>query len=142
MALAGVTDQIVYLEEGDLVDLQLGSTGSLAKTKITPSARSKPVLAHSGAAELGLPPLHAKEIFEQPRFIADTLEGVAASCQAAGDGAHRDFNAIDNDAHPGLRHQLLAAAASTGWKRFGIPCQVEWPANTATAPACPTPPWW
>ena len=24
MALAGVTDQIVYLEEGDLVDLQLG----------------------------------------------------------------------------------------------------------------------
>ena len=24
MALAGVTDQIVYLEEGDVVDLQLG----------------------------------------------------------------------------------------------------------------------
>ena len=28
MALAGVTDQIVYLEEGDVVDLQLGKTGS------------------------------------------------------------------------------------------------------------------
>ena len=26
MALAGMTDQIVYLQEGDVVDLQLGTT--------------------------------------------------------------------------------------------------------------------
>jgi glucosamine--fructose-6-phosphate aminotransferase (isomerizing) len=32
MALAGVTDQIVYLEEGDVVDLQLGATGSSTRT--------------------------------------------------------------------------------------------------------------
>jgi glutamine---fructose-6-phosphate transaminase (isomerizing) len=44
------------------------------------------VHAHSGAAELG-PYRHymQKEIFEQPRAIADTLEGVAGitpSCSA------------------------------------------------------------
>jgi glucosamine--fructose-6-phosphate aminotransferase (isomerizing) len=32
MALAGVTDQIVYLEEGDLVDIQLGKYWLFDKT--------------------------------------------------------------------------------------------------------------
>ena len=80
MALAGVTDQIVYLEEGDLVDLRLGSyrvvnaAGTLQDSTQRPV---KTVIAHSGAAELG-PYRHymQKEIFEQPRAIADTLEGV------------------------------------------------------------------
>jgi glucosamine--fructose-6-phosphate aminotransferase (isomerizing) len=45
---------------------------------VTPAQRPvKTVQAHSGAAELG-PYRHymQKEIFEQPRAIADTLEGV------------------------------------------------------------------
>ncbi len=80
MALAGVTDQIVYLDEGDVVDLQLGKYWLVDKAhkSVLPAARPvKTVLAHSGAAELG-PYRHymQKEIFEQPRAIADTLEGV------------------------------------------------------------------
>ena len=80
MALAGVTDQIVYLEEGDLVDVQLGKYWLLDKARkvVAPAQRPvKTVLAHSGAAELG-PYRHymQKEIFEQPRAIADTLEGI------------------------------------------------------------------
>jgi len=80
MALAGVTDQIVYLEEGDMVDVQLGRYWLLDKARkpVTPAQRPvKTVLAHSGAAELG-PYRHymQKEIFEQPRAIADTLEGL------------------------------------------------------------------
>ncbi len=82
MALAGVTDQIVYLEEGDVVDLQLGKYWIIDKAYKPLSAEQrvvKTVLAHSGAAELG-PYRHymQKEIFEQPRAIADTLEGVEA----------------------------------------------------------------
>ena len=82
MALAGVTDQIVYLEEGDVVDVQLGKYWVVGKDhKAVPPAQRpvKTVLAHSGAAELG-PYRHymQKEIFEQPRAIADTLEGVVA----------------------------------------------------------------
>jgi glucosamine--fructose-6-phosphate aminotransferase (isomerizing) len=80
MALAGVTDQIVYLEEGDMVDMQLGKYWLVDKARkpVAPAQRPvKTVHAHSGAAELG-PYRHymQKEIFEQPRAIADTLEGV------------------------------------------------------------------
>ena len=80
MALAGVTDQIVYLEEGDMVDVQLGKYWLLDKARMSVSPAQRPVktvLAHSGAAELG-PYRHymQKEIFEQPRAIADTLEGL------------------------------------------------------------------
>ena len=80
MALAGVTDQIIYLEEGDVVDLQLGRVWIVDRAGREMSNAERPVktvLAHSGAVELG-PYRHymQKEIFEQPRAIADTLEGV------------------------------------------------------------------
>lgn len=80
MALAGVTDQIVYLEEGDVVDLGLGQYSVMDKSFTRLSATQRPVktvVAHSGAAELG-PYRHymQKEIFEQPRAIGDTLEGI------------------------------------------------------------------
>ena len=87
MALAGVTDQIVYLEEGDVVDLQPGrhwiehrAPGSAEHQRVDAAERPvRTVTAHSGAVELG-PYRHymQKEIFEQPRAIADTLEGVEA----------------------------------------------------------------
>ena len=104
MALAGVTSQIVYLEEGDVVDLQLGRYWITSVGAQGPEGRYLPVEravrtvhAHSGAAELG-PYRHymQKEIFEQPRALADTLEGVEAiSPELFGDGAHRIFKDID-----------------------------------------------
>ena len=105
MALAGVTDQIVYLEEGDLVDLQLGRYWIIDKAHRSVTRAVKTVHAHSGAAELG-PYRHymQKEIFEQPRAIADTLEGVQAVVPELFDGAgerpganaHRVFQEIDS----------------------------------------------
>ncbi len=98
MALAGVTDQIVYLEEGDVVDLQLGKYWIVDKAHRPATRPVKTVQAHSGAAELG-PYRHymQKEIFEQPRAIADTLEGVEGIVpELFGDGAYRVFKDIDN----------------------------------------------
>jgi glucosamine--fructose-6-phosphate aminotransferase (isomerizing) len=101
MALAGVTDQIVYLEEGDLVDLQLGRYWVLDASGRALSAEQRPVKtvqAHSGAAELG-PYRHymQKEIFEQPRAIGDTLEGLGGiTPELFGDGAYSVFKEIDN----------------------------------------------
>ncbi len=103
MALAGVTDQIVYLGEGDLVDVQLGKYWLLDKAHkpLTTAQRPvKTVLAHSGAAELG-PYRHymQKEIFEQPRAIADTLEGISSVAPELFDGtasAARIFREIDS----------------------------------------------
>jgi glucosamine--fructose-6-phosphate aminotransferase (isomerizing) len=103
MALAGVTDQIVYLEEGDVVDLQLGrywlSRLDTATGRYQAVQREvKTVHAHSGAAELG-PYRHymQKEIFEQPTAIANTLEAITGiSPELFGDGAYRVFKEIDN----------------------------------------------
>ena len=104
MALAGVTDQIVYLEEGDVADIQLGKYWLVDKAfkPLSPAQRPvKTVHAHSGAAELG-PYRHymQKEIFEQPRAIADTLQGVDSIMPELFDGANasaaRVFKDIDS----------------------------------------------
>ena len=98
MALAGVTDQIVYLEEGDLIDIQLGKYWILDKAQKAVQREVKTVVAHSGAAELG-PYRHymQKEIFEQPSAIANTLEGVEGiTPELFGDGAYRVFQDIDS----------------------------------------------
>ena len=102
MALAGVTDQIVYLEDGDAVDLQIGKTWITGRSadgaRQAVQREVRTVVAHSGAAELG-PYRHymQKEIFEQPRAIGDTLEGVAGiTPELFGDGAYRIFKEIDS----------------------------------------------
>ena len=102
MALAGVTDQIVYLEEGDVVDLQLGKhwiVQRAADGTFKPAKREqRTVQAHSGAAELG-PYRHymQKEIFEQPKAIADTLDAVPGiSPELFGDGAFGVFKEVDS----------------------------------------------
>jgi glucosamine--fructose-6-phosphate aminotransferase (isomerizing) len=103
MALAGVTDQIVYLEEGDVVDLQLGrywiSRRNAETGRFDAQQREvKTVNAHSGAAELG-PYRHymQKEIFEQPVAIANTLDAVTGiSPELFGDGAYRAFKDVDS----------------------------------------------
>jgi len=98
MALAGVTDQIVYLEEGDVADLQLGKYWIEDKARKQVARPVRTVQAHTGAAELG-PYRHymQKEIFEQPRAIGDTLEGVQAVVpELFGDGAYRVFKEIDS----------------------------------------------
>ena len=98
MALAGVTNQIVYLEEGDLVDLQLGKYWIFDRHHQRALREVKTVYAHSGAVELG-PYRHymQKEIFEQPSAIANTLEGVVGiTPELFGDAAYRTFKDIDS----------------------------------------------
>jgi glucosamine--fructose-6-phosphate aminotransferase (isomerizing) len=77
MALAGVTDQIVYLEEGDVADLTPDAHQVFDRQGQMVQRHVRTVIAHSGAAELG-PYRHymQKEIFEQPGAVADTLSGI------------------------------------------------------------------
>jgi glucosamine--fructose-6-phosphate aminotransferase (isomerizing) len=102
MALAGVTDQIAYLEEGDVVDLQIGKWWVTHRDDAgrfrTVTRELRTVQAHTGAAELG-PYRHymQKEIFEQPKAIADTLDSVGGiSPELFGDGAYSVFKEIDS----------------------------------------------
>jgi len=97
MALAGTTDQIIYLEEGDIADVGLQTVviSDLNDKLVTRQAQT--VQAYSGAIDLG-PYRHymQKEIFEQPRAISDTLEGVLSfTPELFGKEAGKVFNQID-----------------------------------------------
>ncbi len=133
MALAGVTDQIVYLEEGDVVDLQRGrcwinaADGAGRYRGVERPVRT--VRAHSGAAELG-PYRHymQKEIFEQPRALADTLEGVEGiSPELFGDGAYKVFKAIDRVLILACGTSYYAGSVARYWLEAiaGVPTTVE-----------------
>ena len=149
MALAGVTNQIIYLEEGDVVDLQMGkvwitqpqreegtASAASANASAAPRVRFVPadrpvrtVNAHSGAAELG-PYRHymQKEIFEQPRALADTLEGVEGiSPELFGDGAHRIFKSIDRVLILACGTSFYSGSTARYWLESiaGIPTTVE-----------------
>jgi glutamine---fructose-6-phosphate transaminase (isomerizing) len=133
MALAGVTDQIVYLEEGDVVDLQIGKTwittrGADGRYKAV-ERPVRTVQAHSGAAELG-PYRHymQKEIFEQPKAIADTLDAVEGiSPELFGDGAYSVFKEVKQVLILACGTSYYAGLTAKFWLESiaGIPTAVE-----------------
>jgi glucosamine--fructose-6-phosphate aminotransferase (isomerizing) len=87
------------------------------------------VIAHSGAAELG-PYRHymQKEIFEQPRALADTLEGVAGiSPELFGDGAFRVFKEVDRVLILACGTSFYSGSTARYWleSMAGIPTTVE-----------------
>ena len=107
MALAGTTDQIIYLEEGDVVDVQLARVWIVDRDGRGVMRDTRTVQAGLGAVELG-PYRHymQKEIFEQPRAIGDTLEPVAAiESQLFGEAA--------TDVLPGVRSVLILACGTS-----------------------------
>ncbi|CUA95914.1 glutamine--fructose-6-phosphate transaminase (isomerizing) [Thiomonas bhubaneswarensis] len=77
LALAGTTDQFIYLEDGDVADLQLGKVWIVNRDHKPVEREVRTITAFTAAVELG-PYRHfmQKEIFEQPRAIADTLDGI------------------------------------------------------------------
>jgi len=79
LALAGATDQIAYLDEGDVVSIS-DAQWQVLDREGRPVEREVRTVRTSGAeAELG-PYRHfmQKEIFEQPRAVSDTLLSVAS----------------------------------------------------------------
>ncbi|WP_025139890.1 glutamine--fructose-6-phosphate transaminase (isomerizing) [Achromobacter sp. DH1f] len=98
LALAGTTDQIIYLEDGDVVDLQLSRVWIVDANGKSVDREVHTVHVHTGAAELG-PYRHymQKEIFEQPRAVGDTLQDIEAiTPELFGDDAYKIFKDIDS----------------------------------------------
>ena len=74
IALATVTDRIAYLEDGDVADIQLHRHWVVDAAGRRVERPVHTVQAHSAAADLGPYAYHMqKEIFEQPRAVADNL---------------------------------------------------------------------
>ncbi|MDQ9170923.1 glutamine--fructose-6-phosphate transaminase (isomerizing) [Oxalobacteraceae bacterium R-40] len=129
MALAGTTDQIIYLEEGDVVDLQLQRYWIVDANGKPVDRPVRTVHAHTGAAELG-PYRHymQKEIFEQPQAIADTLESVTAiQPELFGENAPAIFKKIDSVLILACGTSYYAGLTAKYWIESvaGVPVNVE-----------------
>ncbi|HXU41727.1 MAG TPA: glutamine--fructose-6-phosphate transaminase (isomerizing) [Burkholderiales bacterium] len=91
MALAGTTDRIAYLEEGDVAEVGLDGYRVFDAADRQAKRELRTVKAESATVELG-PYRHymQKEIFEQPAAVAGTLEGIESVTPALfGAGAER-----------------------------------------------------
>jgi len=132
MALAGAAAQVAYLEEGDLVDLRQDAQTIYAAAggHCAPATRElRGLEAQALAAELGPYRHHMqKEIFEQPRAVADTLDGVG--------GLGPDlFGESAAEALPGIERMLILACGTSyyagcvarHWLESvaGVSCEVE-----------------
>jgi glucosamine--fructose-6-phosphate aminotransferase (isomerizing) len=77
LALAGTTERIAYLEEGDVAEI--GLEGFRVRDAADREAKREVRTVKAGATHVELGPYRhymQKEIFEQPSAVADTLEGV------------------------------------------------------------------
>ena len=129
MALAGSTDQIIYLEEGDVVDVTLTGARITDKADQPVERAAQTVHAYSGAIDLG-PYRHymQKEIFEQPAAIGDTLEGVLGFApDVFGETAHEVFANIDSIQILACGTSYYSGMTARYWLESiaGIPTQVE-----------------
>ncbi|MFV0283556.1 MAG: glutamine--fructose-6-phosphate transaminase (isomerizing) [Castellaniella sp.] len=129
LALAGTTDQIMYLEDGDVVDLQLARVWVTDVQGKAVERAVHTVQVHTGEAELG-PYRHfmQKEIFEQPRAVGDTLQDIDAIMpELFGDGAHAMFQAIDRVLVLACGTSYYAGLTARYWieSLAGIPVNVE-----------------
>jgi glutamine---fructose-6-phosphate transaminase (isomerizing) len=129
LALAGATGKVAYLEEGDVVSISREEWKVLDREGRAVRRKVRTVKTSAAEADLG-PYRHfmQKEIFEQPRAVADTLESVASATPSLfGSGAA----AVLPDAS-----SILILACGTSWhaglvarywleELAGIPCNVE-----------------
>lgn len=129
MALAGTTDQIIYLEEGDVVDVQLSGVSITDVNDKVVQRAVQTVHAYSGAIDLG-PYRHymQKEIFEQPRAITDTLDGVLGfTPELFGKSAAEVFGQINAIQILACGTSLYSGMTAKYWLESlaGIPVNVE-----------------
>ena len=129
LALAGTTDRIIYLEEGDVVDLQLARVWIVDGEGRPVERPVRTVSGHSNAVELG-PYRHfmQKEIFEQPRALGDTIDDIAAISPALfGEAAIDVLPRVDSVLILACGTSYYAGSVARYWLEAiaGIPTTVE-----------------
>ena len=129
MALVGTTDHIIYLEEGDVVEIERGKYRIVDKDDAPAQREIRIVKASANAVDLG-PYRHymQKEIFEQPQAVADTLEGIEGIApDMFGDKAEAVFRGIEAVHILACGTSYYSGMTARYWLESiaGIPCNVE-----------------
>ncbi|AOJ72861.1 MULTISPECIES: glutamine--fructose-6-phosphate transaminase (isomerizing) [Burkholderia] len=98
LALAGITDQFIFLDEGDIVELTPGGVRIVDRSGAPVERTVQTVPSTQGAVELGdYRHFMQKEIFEQPHAVAATIPDAGLFDPAVfGHDARRAFEQIDN----------------------------------------------
>lgn len=128
LALSGQTEEFIFLEEGDIVELT--PTNIKISNANTYVNRNKQLIAsHRGIVELG-PYRHfmQKEIFEQPRAIAETLPEIdRLTPDVFGDNANILLPQIKQILILACGTSFYAGLCAKSWieELAGIPTQVE-----------------
>ena len=128
LALAGTTDRIAYLEEGDVAAIDrtgwrvVGADGKAVQREV------RTVKTSGAAAELG-PYRHfmQKEIFEQPRAVADTLESVGRIGPELFGASAAELQEVDSVLILACGTSYYAGLVARFWieELAGIRCNVE-----------------
>jgi glucosamine--fructose-6-phosphate aminotransferase (isomerizing) len=128
LALAGTTERIAFLEEGDVaaIDRQgwrvVDAEGKAVQREV------RTVKASGAAAELG-PYRHfmQKEIFEQPRAVADTLESVGKIGPELFGANAAELQEVKSVLILACGTSYYAGLVARFWieELAGIPCNVE-----------------
>ena len=129
LALTGTTDQIIYLEDGDVVDIELKRVQIVDASGAPAQRPVHTVKAVAGGAELG-PYQHymQKEIFEQPRAISDTIESIESiTPDLFGEKAGEVLAAVDSALILACGTSYYAGLTAKVWLESiaGLPTQVE-----------------
>ncbi|RQS11402.1 glutamine--fructose-6-phosphate transaminase (isomerizing) [Burkholderia sp. Bp9002] len=98
LALAGITDRFIFLEEGDIVELTAGHARIYDRNGVQVERPVQTIASGDGVVELG-PYRHfmQKEIFEQPHAVAATIPDAGLFDPAVfGPDARQVFEQIDN----------------------------------------------
>ena len=128
LAIAGATDQVIYLEEGDVVNVNVGSF-VISNNGFEVERAVQTVKLSAEQAELG-PYRHymQKEIFEQPSAIANTLEAVTGvSTRLFGEHSYKTLDEAERVLILACGTSYYAGSVAKFWIESiaGLPCSVE-----------------
>ena len=128
LALANTTNQIIHLEDGDVVNLRADGFEIFNDGEFI-NREQKTVTISAATAELGnYSHYMQKEIFEQPKAIADTLEAVdTVSPYLFGDTAKEVFDETNRVLILACGTSYYAGLVAKFWIESiaGIQCNVE-----------------
>jgi glucosamine--fructose-6-phosphate aminotransferase (isomerizing) len=132
LAVAGVTDEFIYLEDGDIADMTAESVRIYSREGDNFTEIKREIVkvnAYSTEIALGnYDHYMQKEIFEQPRAVADTLEGIQSITPAIfGHEASDMFTKLDRVLILACGTSFYAGLVAKYWLEeiAGVPCDVE-----------------
>ncbi|WER47980.1 hypothetical protein CupriaWKF_24520 [Cupriavidus sp. WKF15] len=141
LAVAGTANRVIYLEEGDVMELTLDSVTIRDACDHAVEREVREVKAYAAAVELGsYRHFMQKEIFEQPRALSDTINGIdVISPDMFGECTAQTFARVDSVLVLACGTSYYSGCTAKYWLESIARSRPRWrwPASIAIARPCP-----